>query len=89
MDTDDYNKTVVPATGNIVKPGRHETFVEVTGGEGNLDGGEVHLLLRSDGGELAQGWFPASDLLGAIMFAASYGRSVTFDPADEFGDDDD
>lgn len=66
--TDDYNETIIPATGNEEKShDNYDTFLEVSGGGGNFyPGPEVHLLMRSNDGEFAQGWFPLDAVLAAI-----------------------
>ncbi len=52
---------VIPATGNS---GRSDVFLEVSWGVGNLDEDEpeVHLMMRTDYGDFAQGWFRLADL---------------------------
>lgn len=62
--------TPIPATGNGMKShDTYDTFLEVSGGSGNRNEPEVHLLLRSNDGDFAQGWFLIEDVLGAITAA--------------------
>lgn len=79
VDAVPVEETVIGATGNGMKShDTYDTFMEVTGGEGNLweSEPEVHLLLKSNDGDFAQGWFRVSDLLVAI------GRAVEPLPTD-------
>lgn len=57
-------RTILPATGN--DHDMTETFMEVSHGEGNTDGDEIHVLIRSNDEEFAQGWFSLPDLLTAL-----------------------
>lgn len=61
-------KIIIEATGNATKShSNYDTFLEVTDGFGNFyPGPEVHLLMRSNDGEWAQGWFSVDQLLAAI-----------------------
>lgn len=67
--TDEHPETIIiEATGNETEShSNYDTFLEVSGGSGNFyPGPEVHLLMRSNDGEFAQGWFPVDQLLAAI-----------------------
>lgn len=64
-----YNTTLLQATGNnLDRPDEH-TFLEVSGGGGNTGVPEVHLMLRSNDGEFAQGWFVLDQLEDAVRWA--------------------
>jgi hypothetical protein len=59
-------KVVLPATGNGQKShDTYDTFLQVTGGGGNLDNSvrEVHLCIYNNAGDMfAQSWFKLDDL---------------------------
>lgn len=73
MTNEDHGETVIEATGNGMKThDRYDTFLEVTGGSGNRQAPEVHLLMRSNDGEFSQGWFYIYELRDAIRKAEAY-----------------
>lgn len=58
---------LIQATGNYMES--HDgyfTFLEVSGGSGNTDRAEVHLLMRGNDGEFSQGWFERDQILRAL-----------------------
>ena len=65
-----YREVTLAATGNNWGPHEtHHTFLEIETGDitnGNTDEPEVHLLIRSNDGEFAQGWFLLSEIRKAL-----------------------
>lgn len=62
----------IPATGNGMKTSdRRDGFLDVSGGEGNTTEKEVHLLIRTNDGDFAQGWFLLADVQAALSQVAS------------------
>jgi len=61
---------IIPATGNGMKShATYDGFLEVTQGQGNRNEPEVHLLMRSNDGDFAQGWFLIGEVLSAVSDA--------------------
>jgi len=72
-EDEDYGETILPATGNMVKfHNRNKVYLEVSGGYGNgIYYQEVHLLMRSEDGDFAQGWFSLEGLRLALEKAGA------------------
>lgn len=66
---DDYGATSIRATGD----GRYQNFLHVSGGRGNTDRPEIHLLISGDLG-FAQGWYDLTEVRAAIEKAAEASR---------------
>lgn len=62
------NRITLSATGNGMKShDKYDTFLELSGGDGNSPYiAEVHLLIRSNDGDFAQGWFDIDVLIAEL-----------------------
>lgn len=68
---------VIPATGNGMKShATYDAFLEVSHGWGNSPAPEVHLLMRSNDGDFAQGWFRIDALMEAVHGKSSVDQVV-------------
>lgn len=63
----EYGETILIATGDGSE--NYPTVLEVSGGSGNTDYPEIHLLIHSEDDEFAQGWFNFHDLVEALLKA--------------------
>lgn len=77
-------KAVLPATGNGSKShDTYDTFLQVTGGGGNLDNSvqEVHLCIYNKAGDMfAQSWFKLNDLEATLARVYMGDLDPTFEP---------